>query len=673
MEKNIFITSLSTLRNLKTAYYYTDLKGPRRYFTGSFTNEPGAKMFLAQRKADKLVIIGSDQTFDAAKPNAPVRLGEISVDKDPSTKREKALDYFKRQMAAFARGIDPAPAVFLQTNEVRRKELMALTETYLRENGVADPQTWFDCLSNDKKLADGLFAFIRENIRSGYARPEDYTGYGMDVPLSALPELKRLEEGDISASEMIEELRKLQDEAFQTLLQKEQFLLLGVSSVDNRILRLERERLEKHNEALGTVIEKLRAYNISLQKEISDIKSRREDEEIAYIRHCLYAGVDEDRKLHCLDGQLVAAVEFVPLMRGELYNIRGIIDAILGAAPDDGEIGLYIDVQGGDRTDAFVRSQILSMVSGELGSRIHIRQILSSGFEPGNFASPMRDETERYRISDLVSGMNAFASYGKTGVLRNYFTGRGISPAQKTLLEAMEEIDHAITLCDIDQLERGIQTLKSSLHTDEKTDSGTSELISVLSDGIRRDYGKLLDDSISAAERTMELIKWAFRKDLLQQTLTIIEAKIPDLLVDNGLLYFPSDEAERMDIIKDSDKDALKWQSLNTYFIKGYFNYLSKSDPQYKKARIEQIIQSELKIRKKPDASHVSVHSELGKRHWNELTAVWSRYKALVKMRNKVCHLNERIPPYDTLREEIEKFIPQLEKLFVLLIKSDQN
>ena len=137
MEKNVFITSLSTMRKPTTNYYFTELNGPRRYFTGSFTNEPGAKYFLANKKADKLVIIGSDQTYDPGRPNAPVRIEEIGLDGAPA--EEKALDYLKRQMAAFVRGLDLAPAAFQPPNEVRKKELMALIENYFSEKGLAGP------------------------------------------------------------------------------------------------------------------------------------------------------------------------------------------------------------------------------------------------------------------------------------------------------------------------------------------------------------------------------------------------------------------------------------------------------------------------------------------------------------------------------------------------------
>lgn len=100
-------------------------------------------------------------------------------------------------------------------------------------------------------------------------------------------------------------------------------------------------------------------------------------------------------------------------------NIGGIVDAICGK--DSGKMQLFIDMQGGSRTDGYVRNAVLSILNNELNGQVKIRKIVATDFNPRNFANGIVDETKRYQITDLVSGMNAFIQYGKANLIQEYW------------------------------------------------------------------------------------------------------------------------------------------------------------------------------------------------------------------------------------------------------------
>ena len=674
--RNVFVSMLSKLYNPATNYYYSDSYGKRSYFTGAFTNEPGGKYILAKEKINKMVIIGSDETIDSRKPNSPDRLEQVSVAYPPE--KAKALDYFKYRLALFARGKECPPEDYSDISPERKEKLCSMTAAFMNENGFADEQTWFDTLTDQPGMKEALVKKIQADIETSYAGSNDFNGYEKDNPLSKLPELSQLEEGKVSAQEMIKELKKIQDEAFETLLEKEQFLLLGVTSVENRILRLEKEQLEKQNAALSSAINKLREYNIRLQRELSDIRSRRGNKEINYIKQSLYEKLADSRKLTCLPDQLKTEITFVPLMRGGLYNISGIFDAIYEGSNPEEKIDLYIDVQGGDRTDTFVHTQILSVVGNEKDGQINIREIISSDFFGGNFANRMRDETRRYRISDMVSGMTAFTKYGKVSVLINFFDDpkqnmKGMAP----LLSAMEEIDQAITLSNVNGLERGITNLREALKKAPPADTEASELFEILKDGIERDYGKLLDDKDGGVD-TAELIRWAFKKDMIMQSLTIIEARLPRFLSDRRLVWYDRNKEELLLKEKEWDEGAdsskLRDPDRAHYYLKGYLIYAKKYkenifrryNNRYENKRMPYfgyIVQQLLKVPSK-DKDLVGAKTSVSDNNIKKLSALLDDYQSVCDMRNKVCHpTGERDLDYGKAKEQVKTLIKDLDKL----------
>ncbi|MCR5137662.1 MAG: TM1812 family CRISPR-associated protein [Oscillospiraceae bacterium] len=672
--RNVFVTTLSTFSgDSRFYYYYATVNGERKYFTGVSTNEPGAKYILATQPVDRIVMIGSDRTWNTG-DNTGAWIDEIDT-ACPPEEDISSLSFLEYRLAQFVRDEERDWENRLaRIDPKRRQELQNLVREVMTGNGYRDAELWFDILTEKPELVKTLNQRIQDDIQSGYASPEDYALYGSSG-MREFPELKKLEEGDISAQKMIEELRHMKDDAFASLIDREAFLLLGVTTVEKRITALELERQKKQNEALTEIISKLQQLNSQLQLELRDVKSRRIDEETAYTGQYLYDKLNSDRKLRVLPGEHREELAFVPLMRGEIDNISGIIQAIYASFPEEDEIRLYVDVQGGGRTDAFIRNQIFTVLNNETDSRISIRQIISTGFEKQNFANLLKDETERYRINDLVAGMHAFVNYGKVGTLKRFFQGRQDQQDYLTsLMDVMENIDRAISLCDVERLENNILQLRKKLNEVPEADSTSAEIFAVLKAGIERDYGKLLEsDSIDP----VELIRWAKRKELIQQTLTIIEARTPELIINRKLLYFPEEECEILEDIKyyHSDKDKQKeHQTIEQYLCKGYAKDLKKDVGEYRRRNVIEVLAEELnrsyrdqKKQKQREYNYqrVNLYTQLTGPYINKLWSLLDQYDALNKMRNDICHPtgDHPQPEYENVRKAITRFVDTLDDL----------
>lgn len=102
------------------------------------------------------------------------------------------------------------------------------------------------------------------------------------------------------------------------------------------------------------------------------------------------------------------------------------------------------------------------------------------------------------------------------------------SPVGK-LVTTMDAIDSAISLCNMDALVKKIGELKQLFLTQEtfNKDNRDLDVFQILQDGIRRDYGGLLEDKKGDQLDYIDLIEWCTRKGLLQQALTLVEDKMP--------------------------------------------------------------------------------------------------------------------------------------------------
>jgi hypothetical protein len=97
----------------------------------------------------------------------------------------------------------------------------------------------------------------------------------------------------------------------------------------------------------------------------------------------------------------------------------------------------------------------------------------------------------------------------------------------------------------------------------------------VIVEGIRQDYGSLLEGD--GAIPFIDLVKWAYRHQFYQQTLTLIESKAPENLVNTGLFYYCDDEKKAPQITKLFAEQRLELKSYEYYKMENIEHYFIKT------------------------------------------------------------------------------------------------
>lgn len=308
---------------------------------------------------------------------------------------------------------------------------------------------------------------------------------------------------------------------------------------------------------------------------------------LQWMKRYVYSKLSESFKAMPLESNENVVVSFIPTQKDEdsqdsLINLLQIMEALQDG---DEEIDLYIDMQGMQRSKDYTMITLFSILNNEWNNKIHLKEVVSAQCKPTDFAGKITNELPRYEMSNLLAGMNSFIQYGKVDMIQKYWEVRNIkSKHTEDLLFAMRCVDEGISLCNTSDLEYGIGQLKkvfAESKNEEALDEATS-IFSVLEDGIKRDYGSLLEGDENDEIDVLELIKWAYRKKFYQQTLTIIESRIPRDFVNRGILYYArnkEDKKSAMKLFNDEFSMAARrtqyqFRDMDHYFIKVYGRFL---------------------------------------------------------------------------------------------------
>ena len=324
------------------------------------------------------------------------------------------------------------------------------------------------------------------------------------------------------------------------------------------------------------------ASDKSIYRKMKDMMPSLTREEVMWMKRYMYSSqLNSNFKLRSLVENENLSIHLIPTGGSEDEytpgrNVRQIVKAIL--ASDAESINVYIDMQGLEQTDGYMILSVLSMLSNDVNSPIHVKEIITS-HDFDKYANPIdNSEMRRYKINNLMSGMDAFIRYGKVDEINAYWRETGIENKHvDMLLYAMKRVDEGISFCNTGDLEYGISLLKKVFEDTPKEELSEAEsnIINILENSIRRDYGPILDGD---KPDELALAKWAVRKKLYQQALTIIEARFPEAFVSRGLVYYAKDEESKMRYLEDVNKfywgdaprDRWKYDNPSHYFIK-YF------------------------------------------------------------------------------------------------------
>ena len=163
--------------------------------------------------------------------------------------------------------------------------------------------------------------------------------------------------------------------------------------------------------------------------------------------------------------------------------------------------------------------------------------------------------------------MNAFIRYGKADQIEDYW--REVMQGDKQvgpLVAAMKKVDMALSLCDVNKLDDALMDIKNFYRRLSNGRIIIRGVFAVLVEGIRLDYLEMIKgheiDYIA-------LIKWAEKKGLLLQALAIIEAKLPEMIVNNSICYYLKNEQDALNALAFFKKD-IKGGRFKSYEIDNF-------------------------------------------------------------------------------------------------------
>lgn len=256
--------------------------------------------------------------------------------------------------------------------------------------------------------------------------------------------------------------------------------------------------------------------------------------------------------------------------------IRDVIERINNTVGNKKEkIRLYINAQGGSR----VHIQIINTVMNMLKSRDYqLMEVCAADYNNVNpqIGVKLLNVTRSYLITDLAAAMNAFLQYGRGDMFTDYYKRykkeRCLDEApEDKIIEVINSISEAMLLCDIDGFLESIDDLKAAISEYDMLPAyGKDPFFEVIKNDITKSYKELFDSDDIIGDMDV-LVDWCLKRKLLQQAVTILEAKAPLFVFRYGFLYGKKDEATRLGLIAlrqmTSPQQDYKFKHPMYYFI----------------------------------------------------------------------------------------------------------
>ena len=300
-----------------------------------------------------------------------------------------------------------------------------------------------------------------------------------------------------------------------------------------------------------------------------------------WILNYLYSEMRATAKMEPLEFNSDVTIRFIPTdVGGTLAFARKLADS-LNEAIGSGEYDrfeIFICIQSEDADDTYTLMNFMDLIKVMPGNHVRITKVVTSAHDPSEIASEISDSSDLYGVSELLAGTRSFIGSGKTDILIHYWNAhRTDNEYIDRLLNAMRNIDVGISLCDISDIERGINSLRKLFMEKpyEPGDSIVEQYFGFIISAIKKDYGKLLEGD---AIEMIDLVKWAYRKGFWQQTLTLIESKAPEDFVEKGIYYYANSAESKENAIRIlggiyydlKPFEKYKLDDLSHYFVKFY-------------------------------------------------------------------------------------------------------
>lgn len=220
-----------------------------------------------------------------------------------------------------------------------------------------------------------------------------------------------------------------------------------------------------------------------------------------------------------------------------LINLSGqIANKIISLKNNVGnrKINLYIESNGGIRDFMLLVVAIVQSISADVAE---VKDVVGVNFNYKNQKHPIRLKTQAYRVYDLYSGIDEFINYGRSAKIQKFFDKDGLNENEKNILESIEFMSIAFTLCRPIEMLRSTQKLSNVI----KEYRHRLQIFDLLVNRIKTEYQKIFNDietgSIESYAVLKDLIQYCMKHNLIQQALTLYSELMPDVLYNERIIY----------------------------------------------------------------------------------------------------------------------------------------
>ena len=404
-----------------------------------------------------------------------------------------------------------------------------------------------------------------------------------------------------------------------------------------------------------------------------------------WVNNFVYTQLKPTSKLEILpvNENVCARYVHVDMLEKRDYWVDSVLNIDQEVIDGKDEINLYVSLGNDSAVDPHLVMNMLDIVISTPGSHVQMKKVYGINEPAGTLTGLIEDRTTISRTTELVAAAHAFLNYAKTDMLVDIWEKCGEHDKRiERLIYAARHVDVGISMCNIQEVQEGIQQLRD-LSADEHswTNAGKYGLLfGVIAGCIAADYSTLLAEDGTIP--FINLIEWAYRHQLYQQTLTLIEAHAPTNLVDSGIFYYCDDTAQAEEItrlfalqrLELKPYEYYKMDDLSHYFIKNY----DRGSVRFNGARGEDRHLGYAALRAhsidKPDPAKINGHTACDS--IETVQNVLYAYFHLGEVRNKISHADSsamaerrlNVSESDVsyamimMKESIELFITTFEK-----------
>lgn len=488
---------------------------------------------------------------------------------------------------------------------------------------------------------------------------EEASSGGGDAPkpirLRDAESLFAAEPGSLSAFDLyrariaqyIDEI-SLEQQAYDALLPEEERgkLIDFIGSFQEKYSQRETKRLNRLFDELACSPALYEQFKDAL---FSAFPDARKDSRLTmkWVKNYLYTQLKPSAKLEILPINENVRARYIPadMLGKREYWVSSILEADPEADGNQDEINLFVSLGSNSVVDEHLILNILDILISTPGSTVHLKKVYKVNELSGNLTGFIDDSTAVSLSTDLVVAAHAFLNYSKTDMLVDFWEKSGERNERiSSLIYAARHVDVGISMCNLSEVQEGISQLRG-LFRDARlwTDTGDYGLLfGVIAGCIQADYGPLLECDGNVL--FIELIKWAYRHQLYQQVLTLIETFAPTILVQSGIFYYCADETRKPEVtnllalqrLELKPYEYYKMDDIDHYFVKNYDRGSVKLNGSKGEDRNLAYAALRAQSTQNQDPAKISGHSACGS--IATLQNVLYAYFHLGEVRNKISH-----------------------------------